>query len=154
VSESLYRRALDGREKVLGPDHPHTLESVGRLAGLYLDCRRYQEAVPLLERAVGAYTKRPEMAAYLPYVRANLGLALIGAGSPASAEPHLLAGYDGLTNQKALDATDRNRMRRVTAALVEVYDKTGQPEKGKEWRAKLATLGPEVAPPPREAKRP
>jgi len=34
-SEPLYQRALAAREKVLGPEHPHTLSSVNNLAALY-----------------------------------------------------------------------------------------------------------------------
>jgi hypothetical protein len=37
----------------------------------------------------------------------------------------------------------------VTAGLAEVAERTNQPEKAREWRAKLAELPGEVAPPPR-----
>lgn len=47
-----------------------------------------------------------------------------------------------------LAAAGRNRLRWVTAGLVEVYKAMNQPEKAKEWRAKLAALPPEGARPP------
>ena len=100
AAEPLYRRALAGREKALGPDHPDTLRSVDNLAELYFDDERYADAVPLLERAARGYAKRPELAAAVPVIRSDLGLSLLGAGKPADAEPHLLAGYDGLAKQK------------------------------------------------------
>ena len=40
----------------------------------------------------------------------------------------------------------------MTQGLVEVYEATNRPAKAAEWRAKLAALPPEVAPPPRPAK--
>ena len=87
------------------------------------------------------------------FTRAYLGLALLGAGKPAEAEPHLLAGHAGLTKQKTPAAFVRKQLRLVTAGMVELYEQTGRPEQTADWRAKLAALPPEVAPPPREVKR-
>jgi hypothetical protein len=82
-----------------------------------------------------------------------LGLALLWDGKPADAEPHLRAAYDALRPAAArLPPLRRNRLRWATAGLVEVYEKARQPDKAREWRAKLAALPPEVAPPPRELK--
>ncbi|MBX9585540.1 MAG: tetratricopeptide repeat-containing protein, partial [Gemmataceae bacterium] len=51
-AESLHRRALVGREKVLGPDHPDTLASVNDLGLLYRDKGEYGRAEPLLVQAL------------------------------------------------------------------------------------------------------
>lgn len=45
------RRALEGREKVLGNEHPETLASVGNLAYLYHQHKRYDAAFELYQRA-------------------------------------------------------------------------------------------------------
>jgi tetratricopeptide (TPR) repeat protein len=153
-AEPLLKRALAASEKTLGPDHPDTLVSVNNLGALYFEAKRYREAVPLLRRSAAGRARRPEMAGTLPIVRSYLGLALLGDGKPAEAEPHLLAGSDGLGPQAArLDPTRRNLLRQVTAGLAEVYAQTDQPGRAKQWRAKLAELPPEVAPPPRPVNR-
>ena len=36
-AEPLYKRALEACERVLGPEHPHTLLSVSNLALLYFE---------------------------------------------------------------------------------------------------------------------
>ena len=51
-AEPLYRRALEGREKTLGPDHLHTLISVNNLGLLLYTQGKLNEAEPLLRRAL------------------------------------------------------------------------------------------------------
>lgn len=152
AAESLVRRTLAGEERALGPGHPHTLSSVNNLALLYFDLRRYADAAPLFERAYRGYAKRSEGAFVALLTRSHLGLSLLGDGKPREAEPHLLAGYDGLSQEKALSDKNRNRLRWVTAGLAEVSEQTNRPEKAAEWRAKLAKLPPEAAPPPRPVR--
>ena len=152
AAEPLLKRALAGAEKAFGPDHPNTLGSVGNLAGLYADQRRFPDAVPLLERAIQGYAKRPEMAEAVPVIRGDLGVALLATGKPADAEAHLLAGSAALSKRKTLSPANHARLRQVTQSLVELYDATNRPAKAAEWRAKLAALPPEPAPPPRAVK--
>jgi len=47
-AESLLRRALDGRKRKLGPDHPACFESMHELGVLYIRQARYEDAEPLL----------------------------------------------------------------------------------------------------------
>jgi len=51
-AEPLYGRALEIRQKVLGPEHPDTATSLDNLAGLYDSQGRYAEAEPLHRRAL------------------------------------------------------------------------------------------------------
>ncbi len=51
-AEPLYRRALEGRERVLGRDHPDTLTSVSNLAGLLENKGDYAGAELLYRRAL------------------------------------------------------------------------------------------------------
>jgi tetratricopeptide (TPR) repeat protein len=51
-AEPLYKRALEIREKVLGPDHPDVSDSLNNLANLYSDLGHYQRAEPLYKRAL------------------------------------------------------------------------------------------------------
>ena len=51
-AEYLLLRALDGRQRTLGNDHPDTTESKNDLAILYKEQSRYEEAEPLLIQAI------------------------------------------------------------------------------------------------------
>ncbi|KAF8535591.1 hypothetical protein BDD12DRAFT_854737, partial [Trichophaea hybrida] len=53
----LYRRALEGREKALGPDHSDTLLNVWCMADLYKRQRRFTEAKDAYERASTGFIK-------------------------------------------------------------------------------------------------
>ena len=48
----LYRRALEIREKALGPEHPDTANSLNNLALLYQVMGAYEQALPLYQRAL------------------------------------------------------------------------------------------------------
>ncbi|KAF2685485.1 TPR-like protein [Lentithecium fluviatile CBS 122367] len=56
-AEKLNRRALEGREKELGVQHPHTLASVNNLAGVLHDQGRYEEAESLSRRVLEGLEK-------------------------------------------------------------------------------------------------
>ena len=46
----MYRRALDGQEKALGPDHTSTLGTVNNLDRLYRNQGRLQEAEAITDQ--------------------------------------------------------------------------------------------------------
>ena len=48
----LYEQVLADRMRVLGPDHPNTLEARNNLAGAYDDIGRFSEAIELYERVL------------------------------------------------------------------------------------------------------
>ena len=50
-AEPLFQRALTIREKVLGPEHPHTAQSLNNLAILYYKQGKNVEAEPLFQQA-------------------------------------------------------------------------------------------------------
>ena len=56
-AEAMNRRALAGREKVLGSDHPDTLASIYCLADLLSNTQRFGEALSLYDRAVAGYRR-------------------------------------------------------------------------------------------------
>src|ERR1044071_9989761 len=49
-AEPFYQRALEIREKILGPEHADTIHSIDRLAWLYYSLRQYPEAVYAVNR--------------------------------------------------------------------------------------------------------
>lgn len=53
-ADALYRRALSGRDKVLGPDHQASLETAVAFAGFLTDQTRPDEAESLWQRILSA----------------------------------------------------------------------------------------------------
>ena len=53
----MHEQALADRERVLGPDHPDTLDSRDNLALAYQAAGRTDEAIPLHEQALAAYER-------------------------------------------------------------------------------------------------
>jgi tetratricopeptide (TPR) repeat protein len=51
-AESMYQRAVEGKEKALGRDHPSTLDTVNNLGILYADQGRLTEAESMYQRAL------------------------------------------------------------------------------------------------------
>ena len=151
AAEPMLQEVLAGHRKAIGDAHPLTIASVTNLAMLLYDLRRFGEAVPLFRDALTGCQKRPETAFTALLTQSYLGLSLLGAAQPAEAEPHLRAGYAGLSQQKALGPKNRNRLRMVTHALADLYA-ADRPDEAAEWRAKLAALPPEAAPPPRPVR--
>ena len=57
----MYRRALAGYEKVLGPGHPTTLDTVNNLGNLYCALDKFNEAEEMYMRALTGYEKALEL---------------------------------------------------------------------------------------------
>jgi tetratricopeptide (TPR) repeat protein len=88
AAEPLYRRALEIREKQLGPNHPAVATSLNNLAGLLDAQGNYAAAEPLYRRALKIDEKQlgpdhPHVATSLN----NLALLLHAQGNYAAAEP-------------------------------------------------------------------
>ena len=53
----MYERALAGKERALGADHPETLGTVGNLANVLMDQGKLDEAKAMYERALARYER-------------------------------------------------------------------------------------------------
>ena len=98
-AETLFKRALEARERVLGKDHPDTLQSVDNLAALYQAQGRLTEAEPFYKRALEAGERvlgkdHPRTLQSL----ANLAALYQAQGRLAEAEP---------LKKRALEASER-----------------------------------------------
>ncbi len=87
-AEPLYRRSLEIKEKVLGPDHPDVAISLNNLAALYEKQGKYVEAEPLHKRSLEIREKalgrdHPDVANSLH----NLAVLYEKQGKYAEAEP-------------------------------------------------------------------
>jgi tetratricopeptide (TPR) repeat protein len=85
------------------------------------------------------------------WAHCQLGIALLGQNKFDEAEPHLLAGYDGLIRLErratpTAQAGYRGHRTEFGRHVVELYTARGQEASAAEWRAKLPR---EKAPPPR-----
>jgi len=102
-AEALYRRALEGREKALGPEHSSTLTSVNNLGLLLSDKGDYEGAEALYRRALQGREKAlgPEHPSTLGSVN-NLGALLSDKGDYDGAEALLRRALEG--KEKVLGA--------------------------------------------------
>ncbi|KAJ5899929.1 hypothetical protein N7495_004673 [Penicillium taxi] len=97
-AEEMYQRALAGYEKVLGPDHTSTLDTVNNFGLLYSDQGRLKEAEKMFHRALAGYEKAlgPDHTSTLDTVN-NFGLLYSDQGRLKEAEEmyqRALAGYE------------------------------------------------------------
>ncbi|KAL2195223.1 acyl transferase/acyl hydrolase/lysophospholipase [Corynascus similis CBS 632.67] len=86
-AEIMYQRALQGREKVLGPNHTSTLDTVNNLGIFYAHQGRLREAEALYQRALQGKEKAlgPENTSTLDTVN-NLGILYRTQGRRKEAE--------------------------------------------------------------------
>src|SRR5437764_1434350 len=94
----MHRRALEGYEKVLGPEHPDTLTSVSKLGSVLESQGKYEKAEVIHRRALEGYEKvlGPEHPHTLASVN-NLGWMLESQGKYEEAEAmhrRALEGYE------------------------------------------------------------
>ncbi|CUS15721.1 unnamed protein product, partial [Tuber aestivum] len=72
------RRALEGREKTLGPDHPNTLTSVSNLASVLESQGKYTQSEAMNRRALEGHEKtlgpdNPDTLTSISFLAAVLG---------------------------------------------------------------------------------
>ncbi|KAI9780438.1 MAG: hypothetical protein M1839_006712 [Geoglossum umbratile] len=86
-AEKMYQRALQGKEKVWGPDHTSTLGTVNNLGSLYADQGKLDEAEKMYRRALQGYEKAwgPDHTSTLDTVN-NLGILYKSQGKLDEAE--------------------------------------------------------------------
>ncbi|KAI2623161.1 hypothetical protein GGR54DRAFT_629751 [Hypoxylon sp. NC1633] len=86
-AEAMYKRALEGKEKALGPEHTSTLDTVNSLGALYKDQGRLIDAEAMFKRALEGKERAwgPEHILTL-YTVNNLGLLYTCQGRLVEAE--------------------------------------------------------------------
>ncbi|KAG4439420.1 hypothetical protein IFR05_005113 [Cadophora sp. M221] len=101
-AEAMYLRALEGKEKALGPDHTSTLDTVNNLGSLYKDQGKLAKAEAMYLRALEGKEKalEPDHTSTLSTVN-NLGNLYRDQGKLAEAEAMYLRALEG--KEKALE---------------------------------------------------
>ena len=133
-----HHRKREGRRAERGT--AHVLE---RLALNLLMQERFAEAEPLAREAHAIYIKIRSLGSgpddWRPFHCLSLvGGALLGQGRHDEAEPLLLEGYQGMKERETMiGAPLMNQLTTALERVVRFYEVTNQPEKAREWRAKL-----------------
>jgi len=137
-AEPLLVRALEIREKVLGPTHPDTATSVNNLAGLYYSTGAYAKAEPLLVRALEIKEKvlgptHPDTAASLNY----LAVLYKSTGAYAKAEPLYVRALE--IREKVLGPTHPDTAMSLSG-LAYLNQLLGEPVKARSFAARYMTV--------------
>ena len=134
-AEELFRRALEIRERTLGPDDKSVISSINNLAALYVSRGALDDAEPLLKRAMGSSVKRVESSqADLAINLNNLARLHFKRGDYAQAEPLLL---QLLTLKRPL-GPEHPEVSTVLVSLAKVRLAVGKPEMAERlWRRVL-----------------
>jgi serine/threonine protein kinase/tetratricopeptide (TPR) repeat protein len=138
-AELLYARVTDASRRMRDPDHRIFARLLADQGRNLLKEEKYAQAEPPLRESRAFYEKnRPDDWQRFE-VQSLVGESLSGQQKYAEAEPLLLSGYEGLKAREAkMPAADRVRLLTEAAErLMRLYDATNQPDKAKEWRAKL-----------------
>ena len=125
-ARSLYNRALLGREKHLGPDHPRTLRAVHGLARLCLKENKYTEAETFGLRALSGRKARlcnnhPETLRSLH----DLGLACEHQGRYEDAELYYRDAIAGSKNQPSISEPENQEMAQNLRRVVSKRNRGG-----------------------------
>ena len=136
----IHRENLAAERRVLGPEHPQTLEIAFNLADRY-DQDRYGEAETLAMEAVAGY-ERTKVDDNEPVGGARVAVrrALLGLKRYLQAESTLIAAEQVLSNVKG---TQRKKCLESLVALYEAWEKSApgaaHAAQAATWKAKLAS---------------
>jgi eukaryotic-like serine/threonine-protein kinase len=135
----LFEEILKPISAKFGSDHDHTLVAMTNLGRSHIRAGQPAKAEPLLRQCL-AIREQKEPDQWTTFgTKSMLGAALLGQKNHAGAEPLLLAGYQGLKQREAkIPAPSRRVLIQALEWLVQLYEATGQQDKAKEWRQKLA----------------
>jgi serine/threonine protein kinase len=136
-AERLLTKALDNRRRVLGEEHPDTVDFKIDWAALRIQQGRSAEVETMLREAVKVSQKADANTWRLYYRQHVLGACLEGQKKYAEAEPLMVSGFEGM--QKS--GGDPQYVRRAAERVVKLYQDWGRADKAVEWRAQLKALG-------------
>ena len=136
---SCWRKRSRGSEKS-GAATSQTLTTLHYLAVAYSRAGQLDRAVALLKETVQGRQKTlgPEHPDTLESMIV-LGGIHVQRDEFAAAEPLLLEAYQGFAKRQAAGSTpyDDQQVQEALTQLVQLYEKSNQPDKAKEWKEKL-----------------
>jgi hypothetical protein len=111
---------------------------MNNLGRAYLQAGQSAKAEPVLRDCLAGREKMDPDAWRTFEAKSMLGGALLGQKNYASAEPSLLAGYQGMKEREAkIPRQYKKRLTEAIERLVQFYETTGDQEKAKAWQKKL-----------------
>jgi len=144
-AEALFREALQIRRAKLGNEHPTLAVSLYNLARALQSEGKFSEAEPLFREALAIRERKLPTHWLRAETAGSLGEVLAQQKKFDDAEPLLLAGYDGIKDNRAAPAEPR---RQAIQRLANLYQAWGKPEQAALWRTRLpsTTSRPASAP--------
>jgi eukaryotic-like serine/threonine-protein kinase len=138
-AEELHRRALGLFEELYPPAHRYPIGSRSNLVKVYLDSGEYEKAEATAREALALLEEVEGPGSLLGALeRERLGRALLLQGRVAEAERQFLEALASLEGPR----TDAHRIvRRLLRALIDVYERAGDPASAEPYRARLAVGG-------------
>jgi hypothetical protein len=122
-----------------GPEHPETFLYSNNLGRAYLQAGLNAKAERLLRECLAGRDKIEPNAWRTFEAKSMLGAALLGQSRHSEAERLLLAGYQGMKEREAtIPRQYKVRLLEALQRLVRLYEATGNNEKARDWRKKLA----------------
>jgi len=138
-ADALFASALETRRRVIGPAHPDTLNDMVSLAEVRLEEMKYADAESLLREALSSYEKTAPGSSSQYRSQSLLGASLAAQGRFAEAEPLLVEGYHGMTEQtEAIPFEYRPGIDKAGQRIVQLYERWEKPDKAAAWRDKLS----------------
>jgi len=139
AAERHFRGAVQASRLVHGDQHPRTLIFTISLGGVLTSLGKLSEAHDLLASAVeDIRVSLPREHEFTGLALWQYGRALSAMGSYAAAEPALYEAHEILS---VLGGLSDHRVVKVTATLVELYERSGDFGRAEEWRTRLVPLG-------------
>jgi tetratricopeptide (TPR) repeat protein len=128
-------RVAELRRRQLGVSHPLTRDVLMVLADIQLRRGRIEEADSLLQEACPLSTAASPTDWREFYCRSLRGASLVAARSFERAEPLLVSGYQGLSdNRSRMPAGRMMHTADAAADLVRLYENWGKPDLAARWR--------------------
>lgn len=138
-SEALFTQTVEARRRVLGPNNSRTTDSMAAQGQMRINAGKYGEAEPLLRECLRIQKEHAPDDYRRFMTEVLLGESLLYQGKYGEAEPLLLSGYQALRQREAqLPARRRPMFAAAGSAVIELYDKMGQPAQAAHWRALVA----------------
>jgi tetratricopeptide (TPR) repeat protein len=142
-AEPLFAKVLESQRRVLGPGHPDTLAGLASLGRVRLEQGKFIEAEGALREAAAGYEKSAPGAWSRYRTESLLGASIAGQKNFASAEPLLVASYEGMMRLfSSIPAYERADVPRAAETLAQLYRDWNKPNKAAEWRARASTAKP------------
>ncbi len=133
--EAIFRALLPRAKDALGTTNPTTISFASKFGYVLTLQEKWAEAEPLLAEAYSAASTLGITSSQPGYAMAY-GICLAHLNKPREALP-VLQQADQVG--RALPRTDVQSLRRIAAAMAQVYEQLDQPDEARKWRQKAST---------------